>query len=193
MALAYIKPADPIIRWAALLHDIGKAFTKSTDEDGIDHFYEHDKAGAYLVTQIGKRLKWSNHRIAYVKNLVYFHLSPRQKQRPIRFFKKFIKPYTDTSIDFQLRQLKDLFLISQADTFAKQGDNTDPEIQELDYKYNIMYEKISDNYGAAKPLLNGFVFMNDFEWQMEQSDNGIEIDEENARKFMETIIDEIAS
>lgn len=34
-------PADPVLRWAALLHDCGKPACKTVDEQGIGHFYGH--------------------------------------------------------------------------------------------------------------------------------------------------------
>lgn len=34
---------------AALLHDIGKMFTQTFDENGVAHYYNHDSIGAYLV------------------------------------------------------------------------------------------------------------------------------------------------
>ena len=34
---------------AAMLHDVGKLFTRSTDENGISHYYNHDSVGAYYV------------------------------------------------------------------------------------------------------------------------------------------------
>ena len=37
---------------AALVHDIGKPRTKSTDEDGIDHFYGHAQLGEKMAVDI---------------------------------------------------------------------------------------------------------------------------------------------
>ena len=34
---------------AAMLHDVGKLFTRSIDENGISHYYNHDSVGAYYV------------------------------------------------------------------------------------------------------------------------------------------------
>ena len=36
---------------AAILHDYGKLFCKTTDENGIAHFYDHNSIGSYLVLE----------------------------------------------------------------------------------------------------------------------------------------------
>ena len=45
-------PADLVLRLTMLLHDIGKPACKSTDENGIDHFYGHPAVSAKLADQI---------------------------------------------------------------------------------------------------------------------------------------------
>ena len=48
---------DPALRWAALLHDVGKPHTFSMDTDGRGHFYGHTKESAALADGILRRLK----------------------------------------------------------------------------------------------------------------------------------------
>ena len=50
-------PADLTLRWAALLHDVGKIPTFTQDETGRGHFYGHAKAGAEMANAILHRLK----------------------------------------------------------------------------------------------------------------------------------------
>ena len=50
-------PADLTLRWAALLHDVGKPDTFTLDEGGQGHFYGHDREGAALADQILRELK----------------------------------------------------------------------------------------------------------------------------------------
>ncbi|MBS7298516.1 MAG: CCA tRNA nucleotidyltransferase [Eubacteriales bacterium] len=51
---------DLILRWAALLHDIGKPICMSTDQNGIIHFYGHHKESTALAENVLRRLKMDN-------------------------------------------------------------------------------------------------------------------------------------
>ena len=48
---------DLVVRWAALLHDIGKPECKSVDSNGIIHFYGHHRESVRLAGEIMRRLK----------------------------------------------------------------------------------------------------------------------------------------
>ena len=50
-------PADLTLRWAALLHDIGKVPTFTRDETGRGHFYGHAPKGAEMADAVLRRLK----------------------------------------------------------------------------------------------------------------------------------------
>lgn len=65
--------ADKILRLAALLHDVGKPDTRSTDAEGIDHFYEHYKKSGEKSEEILRRLKYDNHTIKSVRHLIEWH------------------------------------------------------------------------------------------------------------------------
>ena len=47
--LARYWPENSVEEKAALVHDIGKLFTRSVDEKGISHYYNHDSVGAYYI------------------------------------------------------------------------------------------------------------------------------------------------
>lgn len=49
-------PAEPAVRWAALLHDIGKIPTFTRDETGRGHFYGHAPKGAEMADGVLRRL-----------------------------------------------------------------------------------------------------------------------------------------
>ena len=62
-----------ILRFAMMLHDIGKPDCRVTDEDGVDHFYRHADKGERIAEEILRRLKEDNHTIDLVRRLVRFH------------------------------------------------------------------------------------------------------------------------
>ncbi|MBR6403142.1 MAG: CCA tRNA nucleotidyltransferase [Eubacterium sp.] len=66
-------PATKVMRYAALLHDMGKPECRTTDEKGIDHFKGHAHVSEKIAEQILRRLKMDNDTIRDVKKLVYWH------------------------------------------------------------------------------------------------------------------------
>ena len=71
-AVETIAP-NPILRLTMLLHDIAKPETRSTDENGIDHFYDHNEVGAVLSKTILRRLKFDNQTTQMVTTLIAHH------------------------------------------------------------------------------------------------------------------------
>ena len=59
-------PADTVLRWTALLHDVGKLWTKTIDEEGKAHFYGHAKRSAEFAEGFLRDLKFDNHTIDMV-------------------------------------------------------------------------------------------------------------------------------
>lgn len=64
---------DATLRWAALLHDVGKPKCHSKGEDNTDHFYNHEKVGADVARKLMKRLKFDNKTINDVCTLIRWH------------------------------------------------------------------------------------------------------------------------
>lgn len=62
------------IRWAALLHDVGKPFVEVRNRHGYSNYAFHDIVGAELVLKIGHYLKWSKDRTAQIAHLVRDHI-----------------------------------------------------------------------------------------------------------------------
>jgi len=73
-SLKVLDKAEDTVKLAALFHDIGKARTKTVDENGRVHFYGHDQKGAEMVKEIMTRMKYSNQEIKRVTNLIKHHM-----------------------------------------------------------------------------------------------------------------------
>lgn len=64
---------DLAVRLAVLLHDVGKPPCRSTDDQGVDHFYGHEGVGAELAGGMLRRLKFDNATRQRVVTLVERH------------------------------------------------------------------------------------------------------------------------
>jgi len=75
---------DVDVRWAALLHDIGKPESQWFDDEGWGHYYEndagqgkdHEKHGAEMAQRLLTDLKFPADRIARITHLVRWHMFP---------------------------------------------------------------------------------------------------------------------
>jgi poly(A) polymerase len=65
---------DLVLRWAALLHDIGKPATRKHESDGGVSFHHHEVVGAKMTRKRLRALKYSKHLVDDVSQLVYLHL-----------------------------------------------------------------------------------------------------------------------
>mgnify|MGYP004642009933 CR=1 FL=1 len=84
-------PATTVLRYTALFHDIGKPKCKTTDANGVDHFYGHPEASAKLAESIMRRLKMDNDTIGQVRRLVRNHDYGLSGKGPgIKSFRKFV-------------------------------------------------------------------------------------------------------
>jgi tRNA nucleotidyltransferase/poly(A) polymerase len=72
LAVVRLAPADPALRWAALLHDAGKPGTR-TDEGGEVHFYGHEDRSLEIAGAILGRLKTGHALAKEVLALVRHH------------------------------------------------------------------------------------------------------------------------
>ena len=67
------SPEDIIIRWAALLHDIGKPDSKSVDSNGIIHFYGHHRQSVRLASEILRKFRFDSEQQKEILLLIENH------------------------------------------------------------------------------------------------------------------------
>jgi len=115
-------PRDLSLRLAMLLHDIGKAYTKTTDENGTDHFKGHQKISAGYAETVLKRLKVSNDiydRVMSVVPIHDMHIGTERKN-----VKKWLARLGENT-------LRDLIAVKRADKLAQNPEMTETELHNL--------------------------------------------------------------
>lgn len=88
-SLRNCKSDDPIVRFATLLHDIGKPKTFHKTKQGVITFYNHEVAGASMTRTIARRLRFSRNDTGRLIRLVRWHqfsVDERQTDKAIRRF-----------------------------------------------------------------------------------------------------------
>lgn len=65
---------DPIVKFAALLHDIGKPKVASKDSEGYVVFYNHEVVGARIAKDIAMRLRFSKKESEKIYTLIRWHM-----------------------------------------------------------------------------------------------------------------------
>ena len=61
------------LRWAALLHDVGKVPTRELREGNKVTFWHHERIGGELARAIGQRLGWSEEKTTHIAFIVEHH------------------------------------------------------------------------------------------------------------------------
>lgn len=99
----------PTVRWAALLHDIGKARTRTVAPDGTVHFLGHAEVGERMAKRVLRRLGMPVERSAAIRFLVLHHLRANQYETS----------WTDSAVRRFARELEghldELMALSRAD------------------------------------------------------------------------------
>jgi poly(A) polymerase len=67
----------PLVRWAALLHDVGKVPTRTFTEEGV-HFHGHAEVGARMFDRIHARFAFARDERQTIRFLVKHHLRTNQ-------------------------------------------------------------------------------------------------------------------
>lgn len=147
------------LRFAALLHDIGKDRCKRRNEEtGEWTFYGHPEIGRRMIDPIFKRLHLPIDKREYVKKLVGLHMRPQ---------KIAAEGVTDSAVRRVLvdagDDISDLLLLSKSDITTKYSDKK-ARLQEA---INILESKIEDLKvrdwrRMFQPCINGFEIMDMF-------------------------------
>lgn len=118
------------LKWAALLHDLGKPVTMAVHEgkDGRVTFYGHDQAGKELVLELGRELRWSNENRERIAALIGMHMQPFhlcnvRREEPLS--RKACLNLSKKAGD----DLVGLFLLAMSDSLAGKGEKKPPSME----------------------------------------------------------------
>ncbi|WP_439098987.1 CCA tRNA nucleotidyltransferase [Corynebacterium heidelbergense] len=139
------------LRWAALMHDVGKPATRAFTESGAVTFYHHEVVGAKMVRKRLRALKFSKQHIADISQLVFLHM---------RFHGYGEGAWTDSAVRRYVADAGDLLpllhLLVRADCTTRNRRKS----ERLQRTYDGLEERIAqlreqEDLAAVRPDLDG--------------------------------------
>lgn len=127
-------PSDSVLRWAMLLHDIGKPACFTVDERGTGHFYGHDSISADMAADICRRMRMDKQRGARIELLVRRHGPdlPENKRGMLRLLNAIGE-----------EALRQLIAVKRADNMAQSVEFRDRQ-REIDARERLLQEVLDE-------------------------------------------------
>ncbi|MBI1349582.1 MAG: CCA tRNA nucleotidyltransferase [Actinomycetales bacterium] len=142
---------DPVLRLAALLHDIGKPRTRKFEGDGRVSFHHHEVVGARMTRKRMQALKFSNDMTDDVARLVELHL---------RFHGYGAGEWTDSAVRRYVRDAGPLLTRLHKLTRADSTTRNRRRAMALQRSYDSLEKRIAElaaeeELAAIRPVLDG--------------------------------------
>ena len=143
--LGRFPDAEAAVRWATLMHDVGKPGTRAVQDDGRVHFYGHARLGQRLLRTALTRLRLPQPMIERASLLVRYHMLPLPRdERGARRF-----------VHRRRALLPDLLRLMLADREAARGPLSSEASRTA---YRVAMSRVLavlDAVPARPPLMNG--------------------------------------
>ena len=142
---------DFIVRFAALMHDVGKPATRKFAPGGAVTFYHHDVVGAKLTRSRMKKLNFDKETTTKVARLVELHL---------RFYGYGDAGWTDSAVRRYVTDAGDLLTRLHILTRSDVATRNRRKAERLAFAYDDLESRIEalaqkEAIGAIRPDLNG--------------------------------------
>jgi poly(A) polymerase len=137
----------PLVRWAALLHDIGKVPTRTFTADGV-HFHGHAEVGARMFDKVQPRFAFARDERQTIRFLVKHHLRTNQ----------YSEAWTDSAVRRFHREMgahmTDLLDLSRADITSKRPGRRKQLLEQISALQDRV-EKLAEEDAKLPPLPGG--------------------------------------
>jgi tRNA nucleotidyltransferase (CCA-adding enzyme) len=140
LSLKFCPSTDPTVRFAALLHDIGKPEAMSKDQDNLVIFHNHEVTGAKIANRICERLKFSKIDKERIVNLIRWHMFGVNENQTDSAIRRFLRKIGTQNV-------KDMMDIRIADRL---GSGRPAE----SWRLKLFKEKVAQQLKPAKFSIN---------------------------------------
>lgn len=123
-------PDDMVLRWAALLHDIGKVPTFTQDQTGRGHFYGHAQKGAEMADVVLRQLNAPEELRQQAVTLIGLHMTRLLPDKTL------LKQYID---QLGWDTVRKLLFLQEADMRSK-GKGERPELAQFSILHRLLEE-----------------------------------------------------
>jgi poly(A) polymerase len=137
----------PLVRWAALLHDIGKVPTRTFTPEGV-HFHGHAEVGARMFDKVSQRFAFARDERQTIRFLVKHHLRTNQ----------YSEQWTDSAVRRFHREMgaymTDLLDLSRADITSKRPGRRKQLLEQIS-ALSDRVEVLAEQDSKLPPLATG--------------------------------------